>query len=267
VTLVEDWVWAYEKRPLTLSGKAGATTWTKVLFAAKTVDLKWTATPASPSGCTFRFRVESASLAKAVTGSQKIKGSKAASGSRGLTVKYGDGKITVTTDCATYALKIVSTSHPGMTIRQSNDPYKATGTTASELNDAMAEAWADWAIRTSTKYYSGGTIRVASFTLSLGIDYELPAWKAPEGTDQALIDAWNVALKGMRKHVEGEAAIGIQAAGRYLAASTKTSFGSMSAMNKYRDKLSDTWLDWASDKSDAYNKATDYGYTQGAFLE
>jgi hypothetical protein len=41
----------------------------------------------------------------------------------------------------------------------------------------------------------------------------------------------------------------------------------MSAMNKYRDKLSDTWLDWASDKSDAYNKATDYGYTQGAFLE
>ena len=95
----------------------------------------------------------------------------------------------------------------------------------------------------------------------------MPAWKAPDGTDQALIDDWNAALKGMRTHIEGEAAIGIQAAGRYLAASTKKTFSSVAAMNRYRDKLSDKWLDWASDKTESYNEATDYGYAQGAFIE
>jgi hypothetical protein len=71
----------------------------------------------------------------------------------------------------------------------------------------------------------------------------------------------------MRYHVGGEAAIGIQAAGKYLASSTKKTFPSVAAMNKYRDKLSDKWIDWASDKTEAYNEATEYGYTQGAFIE
>jgi hypothetical protein len=249
-----------------VKGAAGVTVYSKVLFGAKTVQMSWTAKPAASTGCTFRYKVESSSLAKAVAGTQKV-GAKAASGKRSLTPNYGDGKLTVTTDCASWTLKVVSTGHPGLTIKQANDPFKATGTTASELNDELAESYADWGIRTNTKYYSGGTVRVSSFTATIDIGYELPAWKPAEGTSQDLIDSWNTALKNMRHHIEGEAAIGIQAAGKYLAGSTKKTFSSVAAMNKYRDKLSDKWIDWASDKTDAYNEATQYGYTQGAYIE
>ena len=260
-------MWTYEKRPLSVKGTAGITIYPKVLFGAKTVQLSWTAKPAASAGCTFRYKVESSSLPKAVSGSQKAKGAKAASGKRSLAPKYGDGKLTVTTDCGSWSLKAVSTGHPGLAIKQSNDPYKTTGATSTELNEALAKAYADWGIRSNTKYYSGGTIRVASFTATIDIGYELPAWKAPEGTSQSLIDSWNTAHKNMRRHIEGEAAIGIQATGKYLAGSTKKKFSSLSAMNKYRDKLSDKWIDWASDKMDAYNVATQYGYTQGAYME
>ncbi len=252
---------------MSLSGTAGTTTWTKVLFGAQTVALKWTATPASSAGCAFKYRIEAKTLPKAVAAAQKVKGAKAGSGSRTVATKYGDGVVTVTTDCAKYTLRMTSASHPGLTIKQSTDPYKVTGTTATELNEGLAKASADWSFRMSTKYYKGGTIRVSSFTVMVPIQYELPKWTPPEGTDQALIDSWKTALKGMRTHVEGEAAIGIQAAGRFVNSSTKKTFGSVGAMTKYRDKGSDKWIDVASDKTDTYNADTEWGYTQGAYIE
>ena len=265
-TTVDDYAWVYDKHPLTLRGTTGTTRWTKVLFAAKTVSLKWSATPATSTGCSFRYKVESRALARPVAGTQKVKGSKAGSGSRSVATRYGDGVVTVNTTCATFTLRAVSTSHPGLTIRQSNDPYKATGTTASDLNEELANAAASWSFNTHGKYYSGSTVRVASFTLTMPIDYELPKWKPPSGTDPALVASWETALANMRRHIEGEAAIGIQAGGRYLAAATRRKFASVSAMNRYYDKVGDTFLRSASDRTKAFNKATGYGYDQGAFL-
>ncbi len=265
-TTVEDYAWVYDKHPLTLRGTTGTTRWTKVLFAAKTVNLKWSATPATSAGCSFRYKVESRALARPVAGTQKVKGSKAGSGSRSLATRYGDGVVTVNTTCAKFTLRAVSTSHPGLTISQSNDPYKATGTTASDLNEELANADASWSINTHGKYYSGSTVRVASFGLTMPIDYELPKWKPPSGTDPALVASWKTALANMRRHIEGEAAIGIQAGGRYLAAATRRNFSSVSAMNRYYDKVGDAFLRSASDRTKALNKATGYGYDQGAFI-
>ena len=73
-------------------------------------------------------------------------------------------------------------------------------------------------------------------------------------------------LLSRNRRQEGEAAIGIQAAGRYLAASTKKTFPSVSAMSKYYDRLGDRFIDSASERTKAYNKATNYGYDQGAFI-
>ncbi len=264
--MVDDWVWTYEKRPLTLAGEAGTTTWSKVLFATNTASLKWTATPETSAGCTFRYRLESSALSKPAAATQKVKGAKAASGTRNLTVKYADGKLTVTTDCKSYKVKLTATGHPGVVIKQANDPSKATGTTATELNDALAESYGDWSLNTSTRYYSGGTIRVSTYKITIPIQYELPKWTPPEGTDPALVAAWTAALKNMRRHTEGEAAIGIQAAGRYLASLSKKRFPSVAAMNRYLDDKSEKQFEWARDKAKAYNEATQYGWTQGGFI-
>lgn len=264
---IDDYAWVYEKRPMTLRGTAGTTTWTKVLFGAKTVELRWSAAPATSEGCSFRYKVESKALSKPVSGSSKTKNAKTTTGSRNMTINYGDGKVTVTTTCEKFTLKAVSTGHPGVVIKPANDPYKATGATATELNNELAEAGTDWGIFTSYTYLIGGSPRVTKVTVRVDLDYELPKWTPPDGTDPALVDAWNVALKNMRRHIEGEAAIAVQAGGRYAASLTKKSFSSKAAMEKYYDTKSDKAIDNASNRHEQYNEDTQYGYTQGAYIE
>jgi hypothetical protein len=71
----------------------------------------------------------------------------------------------------------------------------------------------------------------------------------------------------MKKHEQGEAAIALQAAGRYLASLTKSRFSSVKAMEKYFDTKADKWIDWSSDRMDEYNELTDWGGAQGAYIE
>jgi hypothetical protein len=265
-TTVDDYAWVYDKHPMRLSGTAGTTTWTKLLFAANTVALKWSATPASAAGCTFTYKLTSKTLPKAAAGTQKIKGAKPASGSRNLTIKYGDGVMTVTTDCSKYSVTATSTGHPGITITQADAPYRITGTTADELNKGLAKAYADWGIRYYYKYYASPA-RVASFTVTVPIRYKLPIWTPPVGADQSLVDAYNAALKNMRIHTEGEAAIAIQAAGRYHDAANRTRFTSVSAMQKYFDDQANKSIDAASNRNSTYNDDTNFGDDQGAFID
>jgi hypothetical protein len=267
VRTVEDYVWAFEKRALTLKGSAGTSRWTRVLFAARTVDLRWKATPATSAGCTFRYQVESTALAKPLKVTAKLKGSKAGSGSRAMTIKYGNGVVTVTTDCLSWSLKVVSTGHPGITLKQSSDAYRAKGTTAAELNDALFDADLDWSWRYLYKYTTGGTVRLTSITITARMTYEMPTWTPPEGTDPLLVEKWKAALVGLRKHLDGEAALGIQYIGRFLAAAQKkSSFSSLSALEKYLERVNDRSFDAADERYDDYNKYTDYGWKQGAYL-
>jgi hypothetical protein len=267
-TTVEDYVWAYQKQPLSLTGIAGTSRWTRVLLGAKTVELRWKATPDSAAGCLFSYALGSKQMAKAVKATEKLKGAKARSGARPATVNYGDGTLSVTTDCATWSMRVAATGNPGLTIKQRNDPYKATGTTAAELNDELYEAELDWSYRYNYKYYAGNPIRVTSVTMTLPIDYELPTWAAPEGTDPALVASWKSAVAGMQTHLRGEAALVIQAVGRSLvAAQKKTSFPSVRAAESYYDKSSERVFDGASERFEAYNEYTDYGYEQGAYVK
>ncbi len=267
-TTVEDYVWAYQKQPLTLTGTTGTSRWTRVLLGAKTVEMRWKATPASSAGCRFAYALASKQMAKTVKATERLKGAKARTGVRSATVNYGDGTLSVTTDCATWSLRIVATGNPGLTIKQRNDPYKATGTTAAELNDELYEAELDWSYRYNYKYFAGNPVRVTSVTMTLPIDYELPTWAAPEGTDPALVASWKSAVTGMQKHLRGEAALVIQAVGRSLvAAQKKTSFPSVRAVETYFDRTSDRVFDAASDRFEAYNESTDYGYEQGAYVQ
>lgn len=267
-TTVDAWTWTYAKHPLTLKGTPGTWTWTRVVFGAQTVDLRWKATAASSAGCTFRYRVESRQLPKTVKASTKVKGTKPASGTRSLTVKYGDGKVGVTTDCATWSVKLVATSWPGITLKQTNDTYKAKGTTATSLNEELYDAEADSNWRYLYKYTTGGGARLQSLTATVKITYELPAWTPPEGTDPELVASWKSAVAGMRTHLFGEAALQVQYVGRFLAqGKQKTSFASLSAMEKYFDKINDKLYDWMSDRYEAYNKSVDYGLDQGAWVD
>jgi hypothetical protein len=264
---MNDWVWSYAKHPLTLKGKAGTTTWKKVLFGAKTVDLRWKATAASKAGCTLRFKVESKALAKPLKVTRKVKGSKPASGTKALTIKYGDGVVTVSTDCASWSLKVVATSWPGITLKQSNDTFKTKATTAAGLNEALYDSEADPNWRYLYRYTTGAGARMTSVTATIKMVYELPAWKAPEGTSQGLVDQWQDAVAAMRTHLYGEAALQIQYVGRFLAdAQKKTSFSSLAALQKYLDKVDDRHFDSYSDRFEAYNKSVDYGYDQGAWV-
>ena len=265
---VDDWTWTYAKHPLTLKGTPGTWTWKKVLFGAQTVDLRWKATAASSAGCTFRYQVASKSLPKTVKASAKVKGTKPATGTRSLTVKYGDGTVGVTTDCATWSVKLVATSWPGITLKQTNDTYKAKGTTAAALNEELYDAEADANWRYLYKYTTGGGTRLKSLTATLKLTYELPAWKAPEGTDPTLVAEWKAAVAAMRTHLCGEAALEIQYVGRFLAAGQKkTSFSSLGAMEKYLDKINDRQFDSYADRHEAYNESVNYGIDQGAWVD
>jgi outer membrane biosynthesis protein TonB len=267
-TTIEDYVWAYQKQPLALKGATGTTRWTHVLLGAKTVELRWKATPAASAGCRFAYELASKQMAKAVKATAKVKGAKTGSGARSATANYGDGILSVTTDCATWSLRIVATGNPGLVIKQRNDPYKATGSTAAELNDELYEAELDWSYRYNYKYFAGNPVRVTSVTMTLPIDYELPTWAPPDGTDPALVASWKSAVAGMQTHLHGEAALVIQAVGRSLAAAQKkTSFPSVRAAETWYDKSSERVFDSASDRFEAYNEYTDYGYEQGAYVQ
>ena len=41
----------------------------------------------------------------------------------------------------------------------------------------------------------------------------------------------------------------------------------MKAMKKYFDKQADKYIDWANDRTQSYNEDTNWGSTQGAFIE
>ncbi|OGO58285.1 MAG: hypothetical protein A2Z32_04795 [Chloroflexi bacterium RBG_16_69_14] len=265
MTTSDDYVWTIDKA-LTLKGGPGTWKWTRVLFAAKTVSLRWKATPAGAAGCAFKYRLESASLPKAVGGSAKASTSKAVGGSKNATIKYGDGVVTITSDCASWSLSIVPTGHPGVVIKRTTETTKTAATTAAGLNEALADSQADWDLGTNYNYSVGGTYRIVSLTVTVHVTDELPAWTAPSGTDPALIAAWTTALAGMKRHTQGEAAIAVQSAGRYLASITKRSFTSFKAMDTYLDQLADKTFDWYDAKSDTYNENTMWGETQDAYI-
>ena len=263
--IVEDYVWTIDK-PLVLKGAAGTSRWTRILFAANTVDLRWSATPASATNCSFRYTLESRALKSPARGTAKTKSSKPASGSRSVAIKYGDAKLAVVTDCAKWQIKFVPTGHPGVKIERRTEYTRASGTTAAELNEALVDAHADWSLNTSYTYYSA-PVRVRTVTVTVRVTSELPKWKAPEGADPDLVKAWSAAIAGTKRHLEGHAAIAVQTAGRYLAAArAKKSFTSLPAMRRYFDKTSDRFLDAASDRIEKYDEYTYYGSNQGAFI-
>lgn len=263
--VIEDYVWTVSS-PLVLRGAAGTTKWTRILFAARTVDLRWSATPETAKNCSLRYTLESKTLKSPVKGTIRTKGAKPASGSRSIAIKYGDGKLTVVSNCPKWSIKFVPTGHPGVKIVRKTEYDTAKGTTAAQLNDALMEAELDWGITSNITYYSG-PVRVTAFSVTLKVTRELPKWKAPEGTDPELVKAWSTALAGMKRHLQGEEAIAVQAAGRYYeAAKAKTRFTSVSAMDRSYDKTWDRYSDAAGDRLDAYNEYTYYGMNQGAFI-
>lgn len=266
VTTHDEPVWTIDKA-LTLQGTAGTTTWQRVMFAARTVSLRWKATPADDAGCKFAYSLESSTLKKPAKGTDKASTAKAATGKRNVLIKYGDGELTVKTDCATWSMKIVPTGHPGVVIKRDTRTDKTTATAATALNDALAEATTDWWLNTSYRYVGSSRPRVISKKVTVDITYELPKWTAPDGTDPALVEEWKTAMAGMKHHTQGEAAIAVQAAGRYLASLTKTRFSSMRAMKDYFDTKGDKALDKAQDRLQAYNELTFWGASQGAFLD
>ena len=93
---------------------------------------------------------------------------------------------------------------------------------------------------------------MTSFTVDLELDYELPRWKAPDGTDPATVEAWQAALRDTRTYLDGYGAIAVQGAGRYLADADRRTFSSRSAMDDYYDRLAEKWLDWTNEQAEAY---------------
>lgn len=264
--VVDDFVWAWDK-PLTLTGTAGDSRWNKVLFGSQTVDLRWTAKPTDASGCTLSYEVTS-SLAKPVKGSVKAKSAKAASAKKAATPKYGDGTVAVATDCASWTLKVVPTGHPNIKIKKVDSKFKTTGSTAEELNAALAKAWMPWTLSWQGRYRSSSPIRVVSLTPTARLRFKVPSWQPPEGTDPELIESWKAASAGMRHHLDGQAAMAIQAAGRFRnAAYAKRSFSSAPAARKYYNKVRSRYFDQWIDRATDYNETTQFGSMQGAFIE
>ena len=122
------------------------------MFAAKTVSLRWTGTPADKTGCKLSFQLESKALPKTLKVSDKTTNSKALSGKKDVLIKYGDGKVTVKTDCATWSLKVVPTGHPGVAIKRATDATRTKATDAAGLNEALAESHVDWWLSTNYTY-------------------------------------------------------------------------------------------------------------------
>lgn len=265
VTTVTGFVWTVDK-PLVLRGVAGTTEWTNVLFAAKTVSLRWQATPADAKGCSFRYQLTSPSLSKVIKEGGKAKTAKPIGGSRDLTIKYGDGKVTVTTDCSAWLVKVTPTGHPGIAIKRDTEQTVTKASTVYDLNRALAESQVDWWLTNNYRYTGTSRPRVVSVKVTVDLTYELPSWTPPAEASPTLVEDWNTALAGMKRHEEGEVAIAVQAAGRFIAAASKTSFTSVKAMKKYFDQKGDKYLDWARDRSRAYDEATGWGETQGAYL-
>jgi hypothetical protein len=259
-------VWAFDK-PLTLKGTAGTHLWTTALLAARTISLRWSGTPADREGCRLAYTLEATSPAKTVKGSDKTTNAKSLSGRRNVLIKYATGQITVKTDCAKWTLKVVPTGHPGIILKRDTDTTRTTATTAYGLNDALSDSHIDWWLNTSYKYMGTNNPRVASKTITLDVTYELPKWSAPEGTDPQLVSDWKAALAGMKRHEQGEAAIAMQAAGRYLASLTKSRFTSKKAMEGYFDAKGDKWIEWSNDRIELYDELTDWGGAQGAFID
>ncbi len=259
-------VWTFDK-PLTLKGTAGAYLWPTAYLAARTISLRWSGTPADAAGCKLAYTLQAKTLPKTVKGTDKTSNAKALKGSRNVPIKYGTGEIGVTTDCAKWTLKIVPTGHPGVVIKRETDTTKTKATTAAGLNEALADSHLDWWLGTSYKYTGTGNPRVISKKITLSLTYELPKWSPPEGTSPQLVTDWKAALAAMKKHEQGEAAIALQAAGRYAASLTRSRFSSVRAMEKYFDAKFDKWLDWSSDQQEEYDKLTDWGGAQGAYIE
>lgn len=259
-------VWTFDK-PLTLKGTAGAYVWPTAYLAARTISLRWAGTPTDDTGCKLAYTLEAKTLPKKVKGTDKTSNAKPLKGSRNVLIKYGTAEIGVTTDCAKWTLKIVPKGHPGVVIKRDTDKTKTKETTAAGLNDALAESHVDWWLNTNYKYTGSGSPRVVSKKVTLTLTYELPKWSPPAGTDPELVSDWKAALAAMKKHEQGEAAIALQAAGRYLASLTKSRFSSVRAMEKYYDAKGDKWIDWASDQLEDYNELTYWGGAQGAFIE
>lgn len=130
--VVDAYAWVFDKHPMTLAGEAGTTRFTRVLFGAKTVDLRWKAA-GDGTACTFAATVESRLMAKPVRVSAKVRAGRPAAGTRGITANYGDATITVTTDCARWSIKAVSTGHPGLVIKQQTRTVAIQGDTAAKV--------------------------------------------------------------------------------------------------------------------------------------
>jgi hypothetical protein len=259
-------VWTFDK-PLVLKGRGGTTIWSDVMFATKSATIRWTGTPADTDGCAFALSLESTALRKALRLSSKTVDATPLTGSRAVAINYGDGKVTVKSDCSTWSVKVLPSGHPGVVVKRTTDLTNTNETTAAGLNDALGESHVDWWVRTQWRYVGTVSPRILSKSVTLDLTFELPSWTQSKTADQQLVSRWRSALAAMKQHEGGEAAVAIQAAGRYLAALTKTKFSSVKAMNRYFDATFERYADWANHRTLAYNNATDWGRTQGAFIE
>ena len=261
-TVVDTYAWVFDKHPMTLKGEAGTTRFTHVLFGAKTVDLRWKA-EGHGTACAFAASVVSSLMARTVKLSAKVKAAKPASGTRGITANYGDATITVTTDCAAWSIRAVSTGHPGLVIKQQTRTFAIEGDTAAPVKDGLDDAHLDWWINYTYRYRTP-PLRLTSLKTTVRVVSNLPAWTPPAAASQTLIAEWKTAIAALRTHQAGDAVIAIQAAGRFQeSAARRTGYRSPTAMQDAIERRCSSAIESAQDRINEYDIFTRRGFTQG----
>lgn len=126
--------------------------------------------------------------------------------------------------------------------------YDITGSTAGELQDAMARKGPHgyWAYTTWYVHWS------ADCEISVTIDYTMPRWLGHDAVPAALRDAWDRMMKNLWTHERGHAEHGFKAAGEIEA--------SHCAGDPHR--ITDKW----AEEDKVFDEKTDHGARQGVRL-
>lgn len=156
-------------------------------------------------------------------------------------------------------------------------PYQITGSTAAEIWSSIQArgprqaggryaAYTDVRLRWTYRYAPrGGACVVTEAQVDGMIEIHLPEWQAPAGADPELVTRWDRFVRSLRRHEEGHQQLGTESAQAIHHALASARAPSCQGMDAVADAAARAVDREYAERARAYDHATGFGRTQGAY--